>query len=80
MRLIIFFQLIKSIFLLQMNILDGRSGAPLLDHPVVDSVGSQVGGVGLSVEGVGNDWMLYWTADCNGHEGSQEPFTFAKGN
>ncbi|XP_034243919.1 uncharacterized protein LOC117646805 isoform X2 [Thrips palmi] len=67
-------------FYSQMNVLDGKTGLPLLDHPVIDSVGSQMGGLSLSVEGQGNDWFLYWTADCVGHEGSKTPFSFAKGS
>lgn len=62
-----------------MNILDGKTGLPLLAHPIVDSVGSQMGGLSLSVEGKGTDWFLYWTANCIGHEGVQTPFSFAKG-
>lgn len=68
----------KTIF--QMNVLDGKTGLPLLDHPVIDSVGSQMGGLSVSVEGQGNDWLLYWTANCAGHEGSKTPFSFAKGS
>lgn len=67
-------------FYSEMNILDGKTGQPLLDHPVVDSVGSQMGGLSISVEGPGNDWFLYWTVNCAGHVGSQTPFSFAKGS
>ncbi len=62
-----------------MNILDGKTGLPLLENSVIDSVGSQMGGLSLSIEGFGNDWFLYWLSNCQGHEGSQNPFTFAKG-
>ncbi|KAK3928753.1 Protein FAM234B [Frankliniella fusca] len=64
----------------QMNILDGKTGLPLLDNSVIDSVGSQMGGLSLSVEGLGNDWFLYWLSNCEGYEGSQNPFSFAKGS
>lgn len=66
-------------FVLQMNILDGKTGLPILDHSVIDSVGSQMGGLSISIEGFGNDWLLYWTANCVGHEGSQSSYSFAKG-
>ncbi|XP_026286303.1 uncharacterized protein LOC113211963 isoform X1 [Frankliniella occidentalis] len=67
-------------FYSEMNILDGKTGLPLIENSVVDSVGSQMGGLSLSIEGFGNDWFLYWMANCVGHEGSQNPFSFAKGS
>ncbi|KAJ9594441.1 hypothetical protein L9F63_014126 [Diploptera punctata] len=63
----------------QTTVLNGRTGVPLLDKPVVDTVGSQMGALSISVEGLGNDFILYWTADCLHHEGSTKPYTFLPG-
>ena len=74
-----FFFYFMNWYYLQMNILDGKTGLPMLSHPYIDSVGSQMGGLSISMEGSGNDWFLYWTANCVGHEGSQSSYSFAKG-
>lgn len=64
----------------QTTVLDGKTGAPLLDKPIVDTTGSQMGGLSISVEGWGNDLVLYWTSNCLHHEGPTEPFTFIPGS
>jgi hypothetical protein len=64
---------------LQTTVLDGKTGTPLLDKPVVDTAGSQMGGLSISVEGLGNDLVLYWTANCLHHEGPTKPFSFMPG-
>jgi hypothetical protein len=65
--------------MLQTTVLDGKTGTPLLDRPVVDTAGSQMGGLSISVEGLGNDMVLYWTANCLYHEGPTKPFSFIPG-
>ncbi|PNF15662.1 hypothetical protein B7P43_G15594 [Cryptotermes secundus] len=64
----------------QTTVLDGKTGTPLLDKPVVDTAGSQMGGLSISVEGLGNDLLLYWTANCLHHEGPTKPFSFMPGS
>lgn len=72
--------LIQKLFtMLQTTVLDGKTGTPLLDKPVVDTMGSQMGGLSISVEGLGNDLMLYWRANCLHHEGPTKPFSFMPG-
>jgi len=65
--------------MLQTTVLDGKTGAPLLEKPVVDTAGSQMGGLSISIEGFGNDLMLYWTANCLHHKGPIKPFSFIPG-
>jgi hypothetical protein len=38
-----------------------------------------MGGLSISVEGLGNDLVLYWTANCLHHEGPTKPFSFMPG-
>ncbi|XP_069677500.1 uncharacterized protein [Periplaneta americana] len=64
----------------QATVLDGKTGVPLLDKPVVDTAGSQMGGLSISVESLGNDLILYWTAYCLHHEGPTKPFIFLPGS
>ncbi|XP_048257876.1 uncharacterized protein LOC124125677 isoform X2 [Haliotis rufescens] len=61
------------------TVLDGRTGAPLLDQSVRDTVGAQTSSLTISLEGRGNDIFLYWLADCEDHEGGGEEFNFLKG-
>ena len=67
------------IYSLQMTILDGRDGRPLLKPYPRDSVGAQTSPLTISAEGEGNDLYLYWIADCVGHEGAGGEFGFRKG-
>ncbi|KAL7303464.1 hypothetical protein TKK_0004645 [Trichogramma kaykai] len=60
------------------QVLDGRTGKPLLEAPIVDTMSAQMSGLTLSVEGTGNDWFLHWSADCRGREAAQEPWALPK--
>lgn len=42
-----------------------------------DTLGSQMGGLTLSMEGYGNDYFLYWMVNCVGYNGYSNPFFFA---
>ncbi len=64
---------------LQMTILDGRDGRPLLEPYPRDSVGAQTSPLAISVEGHGHDMFLYWVSDCVGHEGKGGEFGFKQG-
>ncbi|KAK9754606.1 hypothetical protein QE152_g1071 [Popillia japonica] len=61
-------------------IIDGRTGNPIYSTPIVDSVGSQMGGLTLSMENRGLDWFLFWTADCRNYEGHQDMYEFISGS
>ena len=61
------------------TILSGKTGKPILEEPMEDSMSAQMSGLSLSVEGFGNDWFLHWSADCLKHEGSKEKYQFFKG-
>ncbi|XP_047000250.1 uncharacterized protein LOC124616060 [Schistocerca americana] len=60
----------------QTLILDGKSGALIIDEPLIDTAGSQTGGLTISMDGMGNDVFLYWSADCLGHEKAQDVYAF----
>ncbi|XP_021931466.1 uncharacterized protein LOC110835503 isoform X3 [Zootermopsis nevadensis] len=62
------------------TVLDGKTGIPLLAKPVIDTMGSQIGGLSISMEGLGNDLMLYWRANCLHHDGPTKPFSFMPGS
>lgn len=61
------------------TIIDGRNGQPLLEKPIEDSLSRQMSGLSVTVDGYGNDWFLYWSADCLNHEGIKEKYQFLKG-
>lgn len=61
------------------TIVDGRNGQPLLEKPIEDSLSRQMSGLSVTVDGYGNDWFLYWSADCLNHEGIKEKYQFLKG-
>lgn len=61
------------------TILNGKTGKPILEEPMEDSMSAQMSGLSLSVQGFGNDWFLHWSADCLKHEGSKEKYQFFKG-
>ncbi|XP_063236356.1 uncharacterized protein LOC134538795 [Bacillus rossius redtenbacheri] len=64
----------------QTTVLDGRTGAPLLDVPVVHTLGGQAPAVTVGTAAPGSDFLLYWAADCAGSEGAAEPFSFVPGS
>ena len=59
--------------------MDGKTGRPLIDPPVRDTVGAQASSLTVSVEGRGNDLFLYWSADCENHTGQGGEFKFVEG-
>lgn len=64
----------------QTNILDGKSGKPLLKKPVEMVVGTQTSPLVISVKGKGNDIFLYWVSDCHGSQNKTKlEFDFLKG-
>ncbi|XP_017771105.1 PREDICTED: uncharacterized protein LOC108558637 [Nicrophorus vespilloides] len=64
----------------QVYILDGKTGKVIYDRAIVDSVGSQMGGLTMGMEGPGNDFFLYWLADCDKYEGKQDIYEFLPGS
>lgn len=60
------------------TILDGKTGKPILETPMQDTMSAQMSGLSLSVDGYGNDWFLHWSANCLGKEGSTDKYEFAK--
>nr|CAD7262575.1 unnamed protein product [Timema shepardi] len=64
----------------QVTVLDGLTGSPLLDKPIIDTVGSQMSALTVSMESQGNDWILFWTADCLGHQGATQEYSFMPGS
>ncbi|KAK5640326.1 hypothetical protein RI129_011137 [Pyrocoelia pectoralis] len=64
----------------QTYILNGKTGVPFYKSPVFDSVGSQMGGLTLGMEGLGFDAFVYWIADCKNFEGRQSMFEFIPGS
>lgn len=63
----------------QTTVLDGKTGKPLLQTPIMDSVGAQASALTISMEGKGHDLFLYWLADCLEHEGQGGEFHFIEG-
>lgn len=60
-------------------IISGKTGKPLLEEAMRDSMSAQMSGLSISVQGFGNDWFLHWSADCLNHEGSKDKYQFFKG-
>ena len=58
------------------TILDGKSGKPLLNSPMEDTMSGQMSGLSLTVNDFGNDWFLHWSADCLNFEKSREKYDF----
>lgn len=58
------------------TILDGKTGKPLLEKPMEDSMSAQMSGLSITVDGFGNDWFLHWSADCLNHEGDRAKYRF----
>lgn len=61
------------------TVLDGKTGKPLLEKQMVDSLSGEMSGLSLTVDGFGNDWFLHWSADCLQHEAAKEKYQFLKG-
>ena len=60
------------------TIIDGKTGKPLLEKPIEDSLSREMSGLSVTVEGFGNDWFLYWSVDCLNYEGIKEKYQFLK--
>ncbi|CAL1534926.1 unnamed protein product, partial [Lymnaea stagnalis] len=60
------------------TVIDGKTGKKLIDPPIRDTIGSQSSPLTVAMEGTGNDVFIVWMADCKGHEGSTEEFSFVK--
>ncbi|KAF5276755.1 hypothetical protein FQR65_LT16205 [Abscondita terminalis] len=65
---------------LQTFVLNGKNGKPIYGIPILDSVGSQMGGLTLAMEGYGFDAFLYWMADCKDFEARKDVFEFIPGS
>ncbi|XP_066592878.1 uncharacterized protein [Prorops nasuta] len=61
------------------TILDGKTGKPLLERPIEDSLSTQMSGLSITVDGFGNDWFLHWSANCLKYEGNKDEYQFLKG-
>ncbi|XP_012936978.2 uncharacterized protein LOC101855014 [Aplysia californica] len=61
------------------TVLDGKTGKRLIEPPLRDTIGAQASPLTVSLEGLGNDVFLVWMADCKGHEGSSDEYSFVKG-
>ncbi|XP_044747625.1 uncharacterized protein LOC123308894 [Coccinella septempunctata] len=48
----------------QTFILSGATGKPIYQKPISDSIGTQIGGISLSMESYGYDIFLFWTSEC----------------
>ena len=62
-----------------MTVLDGRTGQPILDAPIRTAGSSQSSPLAISIEGKGHDLFMYFTLDCQGHEGESSEFQFFQG-
>lgn len=60
------------------TIIDGKTGKPLLEKPIEDSLSKEMSGLSVTVEGFGNDWFLHWSVDCLNSEGIKEKYQFLK--
>lgn len=58
------------------TIIDGKTGEPLLEKPIEDSLSREMSGLSITVEGFGNDWFLYWSVNCLNYEGIKEKYQF----
>lgn len=69
----------KLFLFYQTTVIDGKTGKRLIDPPLRDTIGSQSSPLTVAMEGLGNDAFIVWMADCAGHEGATEEFSFVKG-
>ncbi|XP_058808308.1 uncharacterized protein LOC131673930 [Phymastichus coffea] len=60
------------------TILDGKTGKPILESPMEDTLSAQMSGLSVTVDGYGNDWFLHWSANCLGKEVSKDKYEFIK--
>ncbi|XP_041470340.1 uncharacterized protein LOC121419916 isoform X1 [Lytechinus variegatus] len=63
-------------YYVQINILDGRNGQPLLQKNIISSGSATTSPLTVSTEGYGNDAFFYWRLACEGHEQETEAFSF----
>eukprot|EP00057_Strongylocentrotus_purpuratus_P026842 XP_011681316.1 PREDICTED: uncharacterized protein LOC765151 isoform X1 [Strongylocentrotus purpuratus] len=63
-------------YYVQINILDGRNGQPLLQKNIISSGSTTTSPLTVSTEGYGNDAYFYWRLGCEGHEQETEAFHF----
>ncbi|XP_035703612.1 uncharacterized protein LOC110843502 isoform X2 [Folsomia candida] len=61
------------------TVLDGITGSPILEKPIIDTIGSQASTPLIRCEGFGNDIFLYWSSNCKGFESNSSQFAFVKG-
>ncbi|XP_011300782.1 uncharacterized protein [Fopius arisanus] len=64
------------------TILSGKTGQPFLETPIKDNANGQMSGLSISVDGLGNDWFLHWSANCmdqNVNENINEKYRFLNG-
>ncbi|KAL4229159.1 hypothetical protein ACF0H5_012197 [Mactra antiquata] len=61
------------------TVIDGKTGKPLIEPAIRDTVGAQASPITISVEGRGNDIFIYWAADCIQHQGQGGEFKFVDG-
>jgi len=66
--------------MIQTTVLDGVTGKPILENPIIDTIGSQASTPLIRLEGFGNDIFLYWSSNCKGFEGNSSQFAFVKGS
>lgn len=62
----------------QATVIDGKTGKPLLESSIVDTMSAQMSGLSVTVSGFGNDWFLHWSADCIGKEGAKDEYQFVQ--
>ncbi|XP_017875939.1 uncharacterized protein LOC108622524 isoform X2 [Ceratina calcarata] len=60
------------------TIIDGKTGKPLLERSIEDSLSEEMSGLSVTVDGFGNDWFLHWSVDCLNYEGNKEKYQFLK--
>ncbi|XP_014216884.1 uncharacterized protein LOC106645513 [Copidosoma floridanum] len=58
------------------TVLDGKTGKPLLETPMIDTMSGQMSGLSITVDGFGNDWFVHWSGDCLGKEGARDKYEF----
>ncbi|KAK2584547.1 hypothetical protein KPH14_006916 [Odynerus spinipes] len=58
-------------------IIDGKTGQPLLEKPIEDSLNKQMSGLSVTINGFGNDWFLHWSGNCLNNEDSKKTSQFS---
>ena len=70
---------VKHWCILQVTVLDGKTGEPLVRPFFRSSSMANTSPLTVSMEGLGNDLFIYWVSDCMGHEGEGGKFEFVEG-